>query len=283
MKGNTLNVNGQLLSLEHARVMGILNLTPDSFFADSRKQTAQAVATQVERMLSEGADIIDVGACSTRPGASEVSMEEEWNRLVQGLKVLREVAPEAVVSVDTYRAEIALRCVEQYGVAIINDISGGAADPAMFSTIARLHTPYILMHARGNVETMHLPYTYDDLIKEIFVWFAKQVNALRSLGVHDIILDPGFGFSKTVEQNYELFAHLDEFSMFELPLLAGISRKSMLWKELGITPEEALNGTTALHALALAQGVDILRVHDVKEAVETVRLFEKVRKYQQTK
>ena len=282
MRWYTLNINGQLLSLDRPIVMGILNVTPNSFYESSRKQDEVEIASQVERMLSEGADIIDIGACSTRPGAPIVSAEEEMKRLRDGLGVLRKVAPNAVVSVDTFRADVLRMSVEEYGVAMANDISGGSFDAKMFPMVAKLHIPYILMYMQGSVETMHQQHAYADVVADTIKGMAAKVDALRHLGVHDIVLDPGFGFSKTVEHNYELFAHLEDFQIFGLPLLVGISRKSMIWKKLGITPEEALNGTTALHMLALEKGADILRVHDVREAVETVKLFESVRKYQQT-
>ena len=282
MKGRTLNINGQLLSLEQPKVMGILNVTPDSFYEYSRKQGEEDIAGQVVRMLSEGADLIDIGACSTRPGAPVVSVEEEMDRLRCGLNALRKVAPTAIVSVDTFRADVARMCVEEYGVAIVNDISGGSFDAAMFPLMARLHTPYILMYMQGSVETMHSQHQYEDVVADTIKGLASKVDALRDMGVYDIILDPGFGFSKTLEQNYELFAHLEDFQIFELPLLVGVSRKSMIWKKLELTPENALNGTTALHMMALEKGADILRVHDVKAAVETVKLFESVKKYQQT-
>jgi len=280
MKWNTLNINGQLLSFERPRVMGILNVTPNSFFEASRKQTEAEVATQVERLLIEGADMLDVGACSTRPGAAIVTAEEEMLRLRWSLAVLRKVAPDVIVSVDTFRAEVARMCVEEFGVGIINDISGGTYDKEMFSMVARLHVPYIVMYMQGTVETMHQQHEYSDVTADTIKGLASKVAELRNIGASDIILDPGFGFSKTVEQNYELFAHLQDFEVFEMPLLVGISRKSMLWKLLETTPEEALNGTTALNIMALERGADILRVHDVKQAVEAVKLYEQVRKYQ---
>lgn len=283
MKWNTLNINGQLLTLERPLVMGILNVTPNSFYEASRKQTESEVAAGVERLLSEGTDIIDVGGCSTRPDATIVSAEEETERLRLGLQALRKVAPQAVVSVDTFRADVARMCVEEYGVGIVNDISGGTFDKEMFATIARLRVPYILMYMQGEVQTMHQLHTYGDVTADTIKALAAKVAALRHAGVHDIILDPGFGFSKTVEQNYELMAHLDDFQVFELPLLVGISRKSMIWRLLDISPEEALNGTTALHMAALERGADILRVHDVKQAVEAVRIFEELTKYQSAK
>jgi len=273
LKRKTINVNGELISLETPKVMGILNLTPDSFYDSSRKQSEKDIAAHVERMLAEGADIIDVGAYSTRPNSSEVAIEEEMDRLRSGLKILREVAPKALVSVDTFRAEVARMCVEEFGIGIINDISGG--DEEMFTTVAKLHTPYILMHMQGSVKTMHEQTHYEDLIRDVFEYFARKLLLLHDLGVSDVIIDPGFGFSKTLEQNYELFAHLEDFKVFEHLLLVGISRKSMIWKSLGETPKEALNGTTVLNTLALEHGADILRVHDVREAVEAVKLVMK--------
>ena len=283
MKWNTLNINGLLLTLERPLVMGILNVTPNSFYEASRKQTESEVAAEVERLLSEGADIIDVGACSTRPDAAIVSKEEETERLRFGLQALRKVAPQALVSVDTFRADVACMCVEEYGVGMVNDISGGTFDKDMFATVAKLRTPYILMYIQGEVESMHRQHTYADVTADTIKALAAKVSELRGMGVHDIILDPGFGFSKTLEQNYELVAHLADFQVFELPLLVGISRKSMIWRQLDIRPEEALNGTTALHMAALERGADILRVHDVKQAVEAVRIYEELTKYQSTK
>ena len=283
MKWNTLNINGQLLTLERPLVMGILNVTPDSFYEASRMQTEGDVAARVEQLLSEGADIIDVGACSTRPDAAIVSTEEEMKRLRLGLQTLRKVAPQAVVSVDTFRADVARMCVEEYGVGMVNDISGGTFDPQMYATVAQLRTPYILMYMQGEVDSMHQHHTYADVTADTIKALAAKVAQLRSVGVHDIILDPGFGFSKTVAQNYELMAHLEDFQVFELPLLVGVSRKSMIWRLLDIRPEEALNGTTALHMAALERGADILRVHDVKPAVEAVRIYEEITKYQPTK
>ena len=264
--------------METPKVMGIVNLTPDSFYVGSRKQTESEVAARVEQIMEEGADMIDVGAYSTRPGGAEVTQEEEMSRLRKGLKVLREVAPKSVVSVDTFRAAVARMAVEEFGVGIVNDISGG--DEEMFETVAQLHTPYILMHMQGTVQTMHQQTHYEDMVREVFEYFARKLAHLHDRGVADVIVDPGFGFSKTVDQNYELFAHLDDFSVFEHPLLVGVSRKSMIWKSLELTPEEALNGTTVLHALALEHGADILRVHDVREAVEAVKLVMKCKSFE---
>ncbi len=260
--------------------MGILNVTPDSFYAGSRKQTEQEIANRVNAIIEEGGGMIDVGAFSTRPGAPVVTEEEELQRLRFGLQILRREQPEAVVSVDTFRPTVAKMAVEEYGVAIINDVSEGNVNgafggtegagaapeqcdeegyPAMFRMVARLKVPYILMSVKPTVEEMLLA-------------FSREVQQLRDLGVNDIILDPGFGFGKTIPQNYQLLSHLDRLSVLELPLLVGVSRKSMIWKLLEGTPDTALNGTTVLHALALERGASILRVHDVREAVECVRL-----------
>lgn len=271
-----LNVNGRLLDLSTPCVMGILNVTPDSFYSGSRMQTEGEIEARVRQILEEGAAIIDVGAYSSRPNADHVSAEEEMNRLCLGLDVLRRTAPDAIVSVDTFRADVARMCVEEYGVAIINDIAAGEMDADMFSTVAELNVPYIMMHMQGTPQNMQQHPHYDNLLREVFLYFARKVQQLRDLGVKDIVLDPGFGFSfgKTLEHNYQLMAHLEEFRLFELPLLVGVSRKSMIYRLLDTTPQEALNGTTVLHTLALMKGADILRVHDVRQAVEAVRIVE---------
>ena len=268
----TLNMKGRLVSLSTPLVMGILNVTPDSFYAGSRKQTEAAIEERIQTILNEGGEVIDIGGYSSRPDATEVSPEEEMNRLSFALKILNRQYPDALVSVDTFRASVARRCVEEYGVAMINDISGGEIDPEMFSTVAALRVPYIMMHMRGTPQTMQQYTDYDDLVGDIMKYFAEKVQQLNLLGVNDIILDPGFGFSKTLEQNYELMRRLSEFSLFELPLLVGISRKSMIYRFLGGTPAESLKGTTVLNTYALLHGADILRVHDVREAVEAVKI-----------
>ena len=270
-----INVNGRLMDLSQPRVMGILNVTPDSFFAESRKQTDEAVEAQVERMLAEGADMIDIGAYSSRSNAEHVSAEEEMARLRRGLTALRRVAPEAVVSVDTFRADVARMCVEEYGVAIINDIAAGEMDPEMFATVAQLGVPYVMMHMQGTPQNMQLNPHYDNLMKEVMTYFAEKVDCLRQMGAKDLILDPGFGFGKTLDHNYELLSHMEEFAEFGLPLLVGISRKSMIYRLLDITPQESLNGTTVLNTIALLKGAHILRVHDVKPAVEAVKMVGK--------
>lgn len=269
-----INVNGQLMDLSQPRVMGILNITPDSFYADSRKQTEKDIIARIHQILDEGGDFIDIGAYSSRPDASDVSPKEEMERLKYGLEILRNECPEAVVSVDTFRADVAKMCVEEYGVALINDIAAGQMDPEMFSTIAQLKVPYIMMHMQGTPQNMQKNPHYDNPVKEIILYFAEKIEKLRASGVKDLIIDPGFGFGKTLAHNYEILDKLEELQTFQLPILIGVSRKSMVYKLLGGGPEDALNGTTALHAIALMKGARILRVHDVKAATETVRIFQ---------
>ena len=272
-----INANGQLMDLSEPQVMGILNVTPDSFYAGSHGVTEGYIIDRIHQIMNEGASITDIGACSTRPGADEVSIEEEMSRLRMGLALIRKHRPDAIVSVDTYRADVAKMCVEEYGAAIINDISAGQMDEQMFATIARLGIPYIIMHMKGTPKDMQVNPQYDHFLKEIFYYFSEKVQRLRDLGVKDIIIDPGFGFGKTLEHNYELMNHLEEFALFELPLLVGVSRKSMIYKHLGITPEEALNGTTTLNTIALLKGANILRVHDVRQAMESIKIVQKMR------
>ncbi len=267
-----INVNGRLMDLSCPQVMGILNVTPDSFYAGSRKQTEEEIAARAQQILAEGGSIIDIGAYSSRSNAEHISAEEEMKRLRNGLEIIGREHPDAILSVDTFRADVARMCVEEYGVAIVNDIAAGNMDSEMFSTIARLGVPYIMMHMQGTPQNMQQHPHYEDVLREVLYYFSEKVQRLRDMGVKDIILDPGFGFGKTIEHNYELLNKMEEFAIFELPLLVGVSRKSMIYKLLGITPEEALNGTTVLHTIALMKGANILRVHDVKEAVEAVRL-----------
>ena len=269
----SLNCSGKLLSLDAPKVMGILNATPDSFFAGSRKQTERELMERVQQILSEGGSIIDVGAYSTRPGAAVVSAEEEWQRLEQALRIVHLEAPEAILSVDTFRADIARRCVETFGVSIVNDISGGDADAQMFDTVADLRVPYVLMHCQGTPQTMQQAPTYKKVTAEVVTDLSRKVRQLCQRGARDIIIDPGFGFGKTLEHNYTLLRQLEDFRIFDLPLLVGISRKSMITRPLDITADEALNGTTALNAFALMKGANILRVHDVKAATEVVKLY----------
>ena len=269
----SLNCSGKLLSLDAPKVMGILNATPDSFFAGSRKQTERELMERVQQILSEGGSIIDVGAYSTRPGAAVVSAEEEWQRLEQALRIVHREAPEAILSVDTFRADIARRCVETFGVSIVNDISGGDADAQMFDTVADLRVPYVLMHCQGTPQTMQQAPIYKNVTAEVITDLSRKVRQLSQRGARDIIIDPGFGFGKTLEHNYTLLRQLEDFRIFDLPLLVGISRKSMITRPLDITADEALNGTTALNAFALMKGANILRVHDVKAATEVVKLY----------
>ena len=261
--------------------MGIINVTPDSFYSTSRIAGEQELRTRIDTLLREGASIADLGAYSSRPGAEEVSAQEEMRRLAPALRILRDEYPALPVSVDTFRADVARWAVQEYGVAMINDISGGALDPQMYPTIAELQVPYILMHMRGTPQTMGGLTDYQDLILDLIDYFIQRVGQLTELGVHDIVLDPGFGFSKTLEQNYELLARISDLgTVLPQPLLVGISRKSMIYRLLGQTPEEALNGTSILHAFALERGAKILRVHDVAPAVEAIRLYEAMRPYE---
>ena len=261
------------MDLSVPRVMGILNLTPDSFYADSRKEEEADIAARTHQILDEGGDIIDVGAYSSRPGADHISPEEEMSRLRRGLSIITREAPKAVISVDTFRADVARMCVEEYGVAIINDIAGGELDPQMFNTIAELHVPYIIMHGGKEMIEATPQAPVEDLLEELTLFFSERINRLHDLGVCDIIVDPGFGFAKTLEQNYHLMAHMEELHELGKPLLVGISRKSMIYRLLGTTPAEALNGTTALHTLALQKGASILRVHDVKACTEVITIY----------
>ena len=272
-KKYSLNIHGSLYELDSPKVMGILNVTPDSFYSGSRCSTDDAlIERRVHQIIDEGADMIDIGGYSSRPNADDISPEEEYSRLDRGLRIIRTIAPQAIVSVDTFRADVARRCVENWGVEIINDISGGDLDDAMFDTVAGLKVPYILMHMRGNPATMNTLTQYDNVVVDVIKDLGAKVQRLNALGVADVIIDPGFGFSKTVEQNYRLMNHLGFFHSLALPLLVGISRKSMIYRPLGITPEQSLNGTTALNMVALAAGTHILRVHDVKEACEAVKI-----------
>ena len=273
----TINVNGQLMELQSPQVMGILNITPDSFYAGSRKQTEADILSRTRQILEEGASIIDIGAYSSRPNAEHISPDDEMQRLRTALHLINRDFPDAVISIDTFRADVARMCVEEYGAAIINDISAGQMDEQMFTTIAQLGVPYIIMHMQGTPQDMQTNPHYENLMKEVFFYFSEKVQKLRDLGVKDIILDPGFGFGKTLEHNYQLMNHLEEFSVFDLPLLVGISRKSMIYKLLESTPEEALNGTSILNTIALLKGANFLRVHDVKAATEAIAIVQKMK------
>jgi dihydropteroate synthase len=271
----TINCKGQLIDLSIPKVMGILNVTPNSFFDGGKYNNETELLLRVEKMLSEGADFIDVGAYSSKPNAEFVSEEEEISRIVPVVDLLQKHFPEIMLSIDTFRAEVAKVCIEN-GAAIINDISAGILDDKMLEIIAKYKVPYIMMHMKGTPQTMHTFAEYDDIIKEMPFYFSERIAAARLLGINDLIVDPGFGFAKTLEQNYTVLQKLELFQMLELPLLAGVSRKSMIYKTLEVDAEMALNGTTVLNTIALTKGAKILRVHDVNEAVECVRLFNKM-------
>lgn len=268
----TINVGGRLVSFDEPQVMGILNVTPDSFFATSRCRSEGEIRQRVCQIRQEGATMVDIGAYSSRPGAEDVSKDEELRRLLPAIDIVREEWPEAVVSVDTFRAEVARKAVEA-GADIVNDISGGEMDREMFSAVSELHVPYILMHMQGTPKDMQMEPKYENLMCEVFRSLGERVEALHEMGVADIILDPGFGFGKTMTQNYEMMARLEEFRLLGCPLLVGVSRKSMIYRLLNTMPEESLNGTTALNMIALMKGAAILRVHDVKEAVEAIKIY----------
>jgi len=276
-KKRTLNLNGNLIDLSSPVVMGILNVTPDSFYDGGIYTTESAIVKRAAEIIEEGGSFIDIGAMSTRPGAKEISLQEELDRLLPAIRAVKREFPSASLSVDTYRSEVVKAVYTETGDFIVNDISGGTFDGGMFEMVANLHLPYILMHTKGKSESMQQSPIYDDVVKELILFFSAQVQKLRLLGVCDIIIDPGFGFGKTAAHNYELLNRLDSFKIFELPILVGLSRKAMIWKKLNITPAESLNGTTILNTMALAGGCDILRVHDVKEAVEAVELVGKTK------
>jgi dihydropteroate synthase len=272
-KKQTLNIRGRLISPSYPVVMGIVNITPDSFYKGSRTMSQTDVLKRCEKMISEGAEIIDIGAYSSRPDAEDISPDEEKTRLAGVMGVIRKEFPNIIISVDTFRSEVASMAVKEFEADMINDISGGALDENMFTTIASLRVPYILMHMRGTPQTMRTENKYNDLLTDILKYFAEKINILRQMGVADIIVDPGFGFAKNIAQNFQLLSQLDKFKFLNLPILAGVSRKSFIYKTLGKVPEEALNGTTTINTIALLNGADILRVHDVKEAVECIKLM----------
>lgn len=272
-KKTTLNVGGKLIDLSTPKVMGIINLTPDSFFEGSRKQNIDEAFKQAEKMLNEGATILDLGAYSSRPGADDISVQEELDRLLPVVENITKNFHDATLSIDTFRAVVAEAAIKA-GAHIINDISGGQLDEKMFATVAKLKVPYILMHMKGNPKTMVALAEYEDVFSEVFDYFTSRIHQLKQLGVNDIIIDPGFGFAKKPEHGYRLLQRLAEFQQLGLPLLAGISRKKMIYGALGITADEALNGTTVLNTIALTKGASILRVHDVKEAVQAVKLWQ---------
>ncbi|MBK0368830.1 dihydropteroate synthase [Flavobacterium agrisoli] len=270
----TINCKGQLIDLSQPKVMGILNVTPNSFYDGGKYQSESLVLEHVEKMLAEGAHFIDIGAYSSKPNAEFVSEQEEIDRIMPVVESVLKQFPEALLSIDTFRAKVAEVCLEN-GAALINDIAAGNLDSDMFKTIAKFNVPYIMMHMRGTPNSMQQQTNYEDLVSEMLFYFSKKINEARRLGITDLIIDPGFGFAKTLDQNYEVLQKLELFSVFELPLLMGISRKSMIYKELKIANDEALNGTTVLNTIGLTKGASILRVHDVKEAVQCVKLFQK--------
>jgi dihydropteroate synthase len=271
-----INIRGRLIDLDHPRVMGIINVTADSFYDGSRYGSISEVLIAAGKMLSEGADILDVGGCSTRPGALEVPEEEEKKKVCDAVEAIRKHFPDAVISVDTWRAGVAASAVGSAGADIINDISGGEMDNGMFPLIERLNVPYIMMHMQGTPQTMQMKPHYENVVSDILSWFGTRIARLNQAGVKDIIIDPGFGFGKSMENNFELLRRLDEFRIAALPVLVGLSRKSMIWKTLDISPSEALTGTAALNMTALMKGASLLRVHDVREARQVVTLFEKI-------
>lgn len=268
----SLNLGGRLVEFDHPVVMGILNVTPDSFYSESRCRSDEQISNRVAQILAQGAEIVDIGGYSSRPGADEVSADEETARVVRGVKLTRSISRDAIISVDTFRASVARAAIEA-GADIINDISGGDLDEDMFATVAELKVPYIVMHTRGTPQTMSRLTDYDDVTADVIAELSGKVERLSLMGVADVIIDPGFGFGKTVEQNYELLRGLSALHCFNRPLLVGVSRKSMIYKPLGLTPAESLNGTTVINTLSLAAGAAILRVHDVAPAVEAVKIF----------
>lgn len=273
MMAKTINIRGDLMDLDKPRVMGILNITPDSFYAGSRLSSNSDILRRAESMLEDGADILDVGAYSSRPGADEVSEEEELDRVLVALENIRKEFPRAILSLDTFRSSIAEVAIRDYGVDIINDIYGGTYDNTMFDIIQKYNVPYILMHMKGTPADMQHKAQYEDIFAEIIKWFADRKHELVLRGVNDIIIDPGFGFGKTIKHNFSLLNELERFKVVDLPLLAGLSRKSLIWKTLDTDPGGSLTGTVVLNTLALVKGASIIRVHDVAEAVQTIKLL----------
>ena len=272
-KPKYINAGGKLIDLSIPKVMGVMNITPDSFYKGSRVTEDKEIITTAIRMVDEGADFMDVGGYSSRPHAENIPAGEEKKRVLHAITLIRKEVPQAIVSIDTFRSEIAREAVSECGAHMINDISGGEADNNMFRTVQELNVPYIMMHMKGNPQTMQDNPEYDDVVADILKWFSHRIVKLQGAGVKDIIIDPGFGFGKTIKHNFEMLDRLGDFGVAGLPVIVGVSRKSMIWKSLSITPEEALNGTSVLHAAALLKGADILRVHDVREAVQAVRLI----------
>ncbi len=273
----TINIKGSLYDFSNPRVMGILNFTPDSFNPNSRVDDGE-IKERIERMFAARADIIDIGGMSTRPNCEIIDEETEWKRLLPALEIISRYFGDKIFSLDTFRAEIARRAVCDYGISIINDISAGDADKKMFEVVAQCRVPYIIMHGASNPLLMHSDTKYSAVVEDVVKFFAKKIADLHSFGISDVIIDPGFGFSKTIDENYELMSRLEDFNLLGKTLLVGISRKTMIWKHLGISVEEALNGTTVLNTIALSKGANIIRVHDVREAVEAVKICRKIYK-----
>lgn len=273
-----MKLNNKHIDLSAPRVMTIVNVTPDSFYDGSRSFTEKEIEHHVARAIEEGADMLDVGGCSSRQNADDVAVDEEIARVGRAMKVIRRVCPEMEVSIDTFRAEVVRRIVAEWGACIVNDISAGELDPEMITTVARLGLPYVAMHMRGTPTTMQSMTDYSDIVEEVQTYFVQKISDLRKAGIEDIVIDPGFGFAKTLEQNYQLMNGLHRLGDLGTPMLVGISRKSMIYKLLNTTPAEALNGTTALHLEALRQGAKILRVHDTREAVEVVKIYNQLNK-----
>jgi dihydropteroate synthase len=271
----TLNVQGRVIDLSVPRVMGILNVTPDSFFDGSRYQSPKLILNQAEKMLVEGADFIDVGGYSSRPGATDISIDEEMQRVIPAIELISRQFPQAIISIDTFRSYVAKRAVDA-GASLVNDISAGELDIEMVPSVAAMKVPFLAMHMKGNPQTMKQHAHYQDLLHEVVAYFHEKIGRFHQAGIKDVLIDPGFGFAKTIEQNFELLNHLDHLLIFGKPLVVGFSRKSMIWRTLDTTAEHALNGTTALHSIALIKGAGILRVHDVKEAVEVIKLVGRV-------
>ena len=274
---NSIHLAGELIDFSHPVVMGVVNVTPDSFYDGGKLEDKKVLLTMVEKMVTDGVAILDVGGISTRPGAPIISTKIELERLLPAVKAIRKEFPEIPISIDTFRSWVAVRVIDEIGPIIVNDISGGSLDSKMFETVGKMEVPYILTHIQGTPKTMQDNPQYDDVIKDISTFFGEKVKRLTKLGVNDVIIDPGFGFGKNLDHNFELLNRLDSFKVFQLPVMVGASRKSLVCKTLKVKPEDALNGTSVVNTLALMGGADILRVHDVKEAVETVKIFEKLK------
>jgi dihydropteroate synthase len=279
----TFNIKGILTEFNRPQIMGILNLTPDSFFDGGKYSNESQIIKRCEDIIAQGADFIDIGAVSTRPGAAEIDEKQELARLLPALKIINKYFPQALISVDTFRAKVAEIAILEYGTAIINDITAGNGDDLMFKTIAQLNVPYVMMHISGNPQNMQNQPYYQDVVKEIQLYFAKKIQKAHSVGINDIIIDPGFGFGKTIDHNYEILQNLNKFRITSCPILVGLSRKSMIYKLLDSTPADTLNGTSATNMIALLKGADILRVHDVKETLELVKIYTKMMQFENVK